>query len=538
MVEAVQLRAPTILFIDDNPLNLAEATHFVPGLQVADETCIPALLDNPLLQGKNDEQLSRLAQYRLLETRKQDETASGDTTAFLRESGITVTIDHDIEAHLDRAIELINRTNQLNFTKKRLPEDIEEARAALREELSGYRVQAGILRVRDRYGDYGHCGLYLMMSGWNGRLVYFCFSCRILGMGIETWLYQRLDRPRLRVMGDVLTDLTQEREIDWITVVQAHLPETAASAPRMLQYVYARGGCDLRPVAHYLAVSADEVIGEWNAPRNGTNVLWQHSVFARHAVEGFPEAALPAARLLGYQADDFASFLSQPPRVGQATVWVLSFWADLRAVLFRHKETGLVLPPAVGGIRKPGEPAKDGADVTDPARAALQARIDEEFEFVGRISPEDFRHNVRLVLGRAPAEAHVFILLMDECDRRIAEVERVNQGRRHFNELTIEAAAGFDSVTFLRMSDMVLARSEEKDGHFDRKVYYRIFERIMQELGQRAEPVAEPDAAELKPQLERVEDLEEPEAPAGGIIERASRRFTGLFTGSRKGVMF
>ena len=83
LVEAAQLRAPSILFIDDNPLNLAEATHFVPGLQVADETCIPALLDNPLLKGKNDEQLSRLAQYRLLETRKQDETASGDTTAFL-----------------------------------------------------------------------------------------------------------------------------------------------------------------------------------------------------------------------------------------------------------------------------------------------------------------------------------------------------------------------------------------------------------------------------------------------------------------------
>ena len=90
LIEAVQLRAPTILFIDDNTLNRAEAAAYVPGLQIASERIIPDLLANPLLAGKRDPEMSRLKQYKLLETRKRDEAAAsasggGDGGDFLQE---------------------------------------------------------------------------------------------------------------------------------------------------------------------------------------------------------------------------------------------------------------------------------------------------------------------------------------------------------------------------------------------------------------------------------------------------------------------
>src|ERR1700745_911725 len=44
LVDAVQLRPETLLLIDDNPMNLNEAKHFVPGIQVADEKIIPEIL--------------------------------------------------------------------------------------------------------------------------------------------------------------------------------------------------------------------------------------------------------------------------------------------------------------------------------------------------------------------------------------------------------------------------------------------------------------------------------------------------------------
>src|SRR5205814_6130748 len=38
LIEAIQLRAETVMLIDDNPMNRNEALFFVPGIQVADET--------------------------------------------------------------------------------------------------------------------------------------------------------------------------------------------------------------------------------------------------------------------------------------------------------------------------------------------------------------------------------------------------------------------------------------------------------------------------------------------------------------------
>ena len=56
LIETVQLRPATVLFIDDNHMNLEEAKFFVPVLSVADEFAIPDLLSHPRLKGKPDPQ--------------------------------------------------------------------------------------------------------------------------------------------------------------------------------------------------------------------------------------------------------------------------------------------------------------------------------------------------------------------------------------------------------------------------------------------------------------------------------------------------
>jgi predicted enzyme involved in methoxymalonyl-ACP biosynthesis len=69
--------------------------------------------------------MTRLRQYKLLGQRKADRlAANGETAEFLCRCNIVIEIEHDITQHFDRAIELINRTNQLNFVKSRLPEDL------------------------------------------------------------------------------------------------------------------------------------------------------------------------------------------------------------------------------------------------------------------------------------------------------------------------------------------------------------------------------------------------------------------------------
>jgi FkbH-like protein len=250
LVETFQLRPPTVMFIDDNPNNRAEAMAVVPGLQVEDEHFLERILDDWRFKGKNDSNFSRLKQYKLLETRKRDEErAVGGNEAFLRTCDVRVFIDYDIDASIDRAVELVNRTNQLNFTKKRLPEDIEAARHELRVTTSSFARQAGLVRVVDKYGDYGHVGFFMTETFRsepkpgcsNTTLLHYCFSCRTLGMLVEQWVYDFLGKPELRVIGDVLTDLTLPRKVDWVRQVKS-IDETVCSIPQVAPRVVFVGG--------------------------------------------------------------------------------------------------------------------------------------------------------------------------------------------------------------------------------------------------------------------------------------------------------
>jgi FkbH-like protein len=491
LVEAVQLRPETILFIDDNPMNRAEAKHFVPGLQIADETIVPGLLDDPRLRGKPDPDMTRLAQYRLLERRHNDQAqAGGDTTAFLRESGITVCIEHDLEPHIDRAVELINRTNQLNFTKKRLPEDIVAARAELRALLANHDVQAGILRVHDRYGDYGYCGLYISLRNQRTvrpKLLHFAFSCRILGMGIETWLYQRLERPMLRVEGDVLTDVVGDRRrIDWVQVELPGLAPLAADKPKPLAYVLARGGCDMRALAHYFSMVSRRVVEEFAGVRDGKTPLSCSSILAVHAIRGVPEGLIADCAPLGLAAEDFTTLVARPPKAGPA-VWLLNFTLEQPVPMLKHKASGALIPANIAGLRGPArrmlldDPAQTGLD------GELVAQLREKFEGFGLLPDKPFQQMLRVILRRAPPGVRVFVLLANDMARRAAGGMAVLEPMRARNAAIVDVAREFPAVELLAPADFMSAAEHaalERPHHYDRMVYFRMFQHIMARLEQ------------------------------------------------------
>ena len=83
LIEAVQLRPATVMFIDDNPRDLAEAKAMIPELQLEDEEFIPKLLADPRFVGKDDTDLSRLKQYKLLEARREAQRSwAAEGTSF------------------------------------------------------------------------------------------------------------------------------------------------------------------------------------------------------------------------------------------------------------------------------------------------------------------------------------------------------------------------------------------------------------------------------------------------------------------------
>ena len=495
LVEAVQLRAPTILFIDDNPGNRNEALHFVPDLQVADETIVPALLDNPLFKGKDDSALTRLAQYKVLETRALDQDRTGDNLDFLRQSGIEVSIEYNIEKHIDRAIELINRTNQLNFTQLRLSEDAETARSELRKFLANENAQAGLVHVRDKYGDYGFTGFYAMhVHTW--WLHHFCFSCRTIGMGVEAWLYERLGRPKIvRAAGGFAQGPeSPHAKIDWIN----QDAEGGDAGERKILFgrkVLVRGGCDAQAIMHYLGPVSNEVIGEFPFDRAGRMIAINHSVFLEAALDGLSEAAFGAAESLGHQRGDFSSLIADAPESLDACVF--SFWADGNYALYRHKEQSLKLPFPLprfncgDDVRKISDEQIAKYFPTEQERRAFDVLVgDFEFE---PMSMASFEKRARRIFTALPPAAPIFVLLGLERERHANGKETIVHHMVSLNNSTRKAAEGLPNVHFLPVGQFIESESDVIDRtHLDRLVYYRIYQKIASML----RPIMPDDADE------------------------------------------
>ena len=59
-----------------------------------------------------------------------------------------------------------------------------------------------LIRVNDRYGDYGITGFYALHKTKN-KLIHFTFSCRILNMGVVQYIFHKLEKPSIDIVPDV-----------------------------------------------------------------------------------------------------------------------------------------------------------------------------------------------------------------------------------------------------------------------------------------------------------------------------------------------
>jgi len=202
IIDDMQLRAANILFVDDNVSNLEEVKFLLPDIQTLDITRpdADAVLADLLISQPASK--SRVAAYRDLETRKRDRTALATLSNedFLRASDIKASAAYMMQNldHLDRIVELINRSNQLNYTKSRVTVD------DLRVDIIDIQATIPVsIFVWDRYGNHGLVGFAMIRRDEDGvtRLIHFVFSCRAMHMGLEqyaidrirkwAWIYQR-----------------------------------------------------------------------------------------------------------------------------------------------------------------------------------------------------------------------------------------------------------------------------------------------------------------------------------------------------------
>jgi FkbH-like protein len=192
IAELLDIGLDTFVFIDDEPFERGEVGTALPMVTVLAEKELSALLSNPLFDvPATAEGSKRRAMYQVEELRQSTFAGSGtDYVSFLRDCGIRLTI-HDIsEEHAERAYELSQRTNQLNFSGTKYARS--DIAAFLRPDS---RECVFLLGCADKFGDYGIIGMCVLDPA-RGRVQSFMMSCRVQRKRVEAaffaWLTKRI----------------------------------------------------------------------------------------------------------------------------------------------------------------------------------------------------------------------------------------------------------------------------------------------------------------------------------------------------------
>ncbi|WP_404333677.1 HAD-IIIC family phosphatase [Sphingomonas sp. MMS12-HWE2-04] len=226
IIEDMQLRAANVLFVDDNSVNLGEVRHCLPEIQTLDITARDA--DDQLagLLALQTGTRSRVDDYRMLERKARDRAA--DTALsnedFLRSCGIHACAPQMMD-NLDfagRIAELINRSNQLNYTGSRVDQ------AALeRDIIDLVGFDSWSIFAWDKYGRYGLVG-FVMVDRAAGAFVHFTFSCRVMHMGVEAYALGKVREAWPDIDTSAWDGRFSRTTPDWIADCSFHDPEVRA----------------------------------------------------------------------------------------------------------------------------------------------------------------------------------------------------------------------------------------------------------------------------------------------------------------------
>jgi FkbH-like protein len=493
IIEAAQLRPVSVAFVDDNPSVRAEVAAHVPGLRVHDVDLLEGLLENPLFQGKDDSGLSRLTHYRLLEQRAATRARSGhDANAFLRESHIEVTIEHDLSNKLPRVIELINRTNQLNFTKIRLSDDFNLARAELAVDLDRHDARAGLVSVRDRFGDYGYCGFFLFVGAWgHTHTRHFVFSCRILGMGVEQWVYETLGRPEIHVQGEVVSELNWIP--DWINLKDG-APSADDPTSIFPPAVRLRGGCELEVLQPFFRANAKDVTTELlvAAGKLSGSVLRNSSALLQLAGAELREGDHDILKSVDIDANDLRSRLFD--RIVDRGLIIFSPSGDT-ASLYRHRERDFVVPIFVHGMgilsRRSDAEIESGMEALNwptarrDAVRAMRAILTRDFTALRGDDEADLKPIYAAIVAKAPSNA-LMIVLLPSSMKKFGDKVTEDKFQKRRNDWFKDAATNNVNVRCLDITDLINPSSDVQDayGHLSRTAYHKLYAVIMAVYGE------------------------------------------------------
>lgn len=261
-INALKLKPENVLFIDDEISNLKEVSYYNSEIMVSQPFIVDELLQYYRLLYEQGIRSDRRNQYKKMELVYNISKKFSTNEEFLLDSNIRVEIKEDIISVFERIYELCSRTNQLNFTKRR-SDKTQLYKEIIESDESGY------VEVTDKYGDYGIVGYFVITRG---KLIHFLFSCRIMNMGIEQYIYKKIGRPAIEIKGEVASEL-ESIDSYWINRGEDNYSNKIIKKNK--KRILLKGSCDLRRMRIYMP---DDIKYEVPYVSFGKNIVYQTGI--------------------------------------------------------------------------------------------------------------------------------------------------------------------------------------------------------------------------------------------------------------------
>ncbi len=195
ILEATNLTAKSVLFVDDNPVERQSVQAGFPEMRFIGANPFMTrhvLLRAPELQVESvtTESRNRAKTIVAQKARDEDRTAlSRDQFLMGLDCRVTIgEVQDSSDERFRRCFELINKTNQFNTTGVRW-----STQAA--EHLFSNGGSFVYFSVVDKYSDYGLVGVIVLN---NAEIEQFVMSCRVLGMDVESGVLRHVLRHNFR----------------------------------------------------------------------------------------------------------------------------------------------------------------------------------------------------------------------------------------------------------------------------------------------------------------------------------------------------
>ena len=187
LCEELNLGLHSAVFIDDNPAERAWVAESLPDVFVPPWPSNPMLYSQELLNLRcfdtsvvTGEDRKRTEMYVQERTRKESRNSEQDYDVWLQQCGIVVEWQLLNEGNLSRAVQLLNKTNQMNLRTRRMTKD------EYRDWSNEASNQSIVFSVSDRFGGSGITGLAAYtIADSTMALADFVLSCRVFGRRVE-----------------------------------------------------------------------------------------------------------------------------------------------------------------------------------------------------------------------------------------------------------------------------------------------------------------------------------------------------------------